>query len=51
MGFNFINPDWSEFFSGFATLGDRIKELLSWNFSEFTSIPSPDVQPHSFMFL
>lgn len=51
IGFNFINPDWNDFFAGFATLGDRIKQLLNWNFSEFTAIPAPDVQPHSFMYL
>lgn len=51
IGFNFIDPDWNEFFRGFATLGDRIKELLNWNFSEFVSIPAPNIQPHSFMYL
>lgn len=51
VGFNFINPDWNDFFTGFATLGDRIKQLLNWDFSEFTSVPAPDVEPHSFMYL
>ncbi|WP_425381723.1 PhnE/PtxC family ABC transporter permease [Spiroplasma endosymbiont of Polydrusus pterygomalis] len=52
IGFNFINPDWNDFFTGFATLGDRIKQLLNWNFSDFTSVRSPNVEPHnSFMYL
>lgn len=51
IGFNFINPDWNDFFTGFATLGYRIKQLLNWNFSEFTSVPAPNVEPHSFMYL
>lgn len=51
VGFNFINPDWNDFFTGFATLGERIKQLLNWDFSEFTAVLAPDVEPHSFMYL
>ncbi|WP_338987293.1 phosphate/phosphonate ABC transporter permease [Spiroplasma endosymbiont of Dasysyrphus albostriatus] len=51
IAFNFINPDWNEFFSGFSTLGDRIKQLINLNFSEFNSVPFPDIEPHSFMYL
>lgn len=50
VGFNFINPNWSEFFSSFGGLWLRIKQLLSWNFADFTSIPYPIIQPHSFMY-
>lgn len=51
VGFNFINPNWSDFFLSFHTLGRRIKQLLSWDFTEFNSVPFPQIQAHSFMWL
>ncbi|AGM25589.1 PhnE/PtxC family ABC transporter permease [Spiroplasma chrysopicola] len=40
LGFQFISPDWGEFFTSFAGLGERIKELLHWDFNAFKEIPA-----------